>query len=228
MLLTVDIPMFPVRDVMSSVDSPLRSIRTKVYLLTLPPSCSESYSHGSPLWPCTNLEHHSVWESFRDHKRAIRGFGVLVNIEQRKKTACLRDMASFMITDVRIFTGEHVIESGYVIVKDGVIKEVKSGEPRWSDVLPIIHASGNTLLPGLIDAHIHAHDARVAAMENALRFGVTTVLDMHNERDSFMELKRVAGERKDVSDFKCAGRAATIEDGWPAPVVLAKDSGPWV
>lgn len=138
-------------------------------------------------------------------------------------------MTSFTIVDARIFTGDAVIAHGHVVVQDGLITTVASGNPSETDAAaaPIISAAGHTLLPGLIDAHVHCHGTRVSGLERALRFGVTTVMDMHNERDSFMALKTIAARRKDLADFKCAGRAATIDGGWPAPVVLAKDSGPW-
>lgn len=56
-------------------------------------------------------------------------------------------------------------------------------------------------------------------------------MDLHNEVDSFMKIKRVVAERgfeREGADFKCAGNAATIENGWPIPVVLAHDKSPEV
>lgn len=104
-------------------------------------------------------------------------------------------MASFVISDARIFTGDDVIEVGHVVVEKGVIQSIGSGQTDAAPSLPVVSARGCTLLPGLIDAHIHAHDCRVSAMERALRFGVTTIMDMHNERESFMELKKIAASR---------------------------------
>ena len=130
-------------------------------------------------------------------------------------------MASFMIKDARIFTGEDVLESGNVLVEDGIIKYVGNDTPNMD--VRIVSGTGSTLIPGLIDAHIHADKGKVLALEQSLRFGVTTVLDMHNEPVNVAKLKKVAKERKDVADFKSACLAATVDQGWPVPVVTMHD-----
>lgn len=56
-------------------------------------------------------------------------------------------------------------------------------------------------------------------------------MDLHNEVDSFMKIKKAVAEegfKREGADFKCAGIAATIENGWPIPVVLAHDKTPEV
>lgn len=126
-----------------------------------------------------------------------------------------------MLKDVRVFTGEHVLENGNVLVEKGIIKYVGNDVPN-TDV-PIVSGSGSTLIPGLIDAHIHADKGRVLALEQSLRFGVTTVLDMHNEPPNVAKLKKIAKERMDVADFKSCCLAATIDQGWPAPIVTMHD-----
>jgi len=130
-------------------------------------------------------------------------------------------MTSFVIKDVRVFTGEAVLETGSVIVENGIITYVGTNPP--STDLPSTSAPGATLVPGLIDAHIHADKGRVLALEQSLRFGVTTVIDMHNEPKHVKSLKKTAKERHDVSDFKSSCYAATIDQGWPAPVVTRND-----
>ena len=130
-------------------------------------------------------------------------------------------MASFVIYDVRIFTGEEVLESGSVLVEDGTIRYVGRDTPTVD--LPIITASNSTLMPGLIDAHIHADKGQVLAIEQSLRFGVTTVLDMHNESWNVAKLKKIAAQRKDVADFKSACFGATVDQGWPAAIVKMHD-----
>jgi len=58
----------------------------------------------------------------------------------------------------------------------------------------------------------------------ALRFGVTTFMDMHNEIPNVTTLRKQSKENPtDAADFKTCGIAATIENGWPIPVVTAHD-----
>lgn len=130
-------------------------------------------------------------------------------------------MTSFLVQGARVFTGEHVLECGNVLVENGIIKYVGNDAPD-TDV-PIISGSGATLIPGLIDAHIHADKGKVLALEQSLRFGVTTVCDMHNEPPNVAKLKKTAKERNDVADFKSSCLAATIDQGWPVPIVTLHD-----
>jgi len=131
-------------------------------------------------------------------------------------------MASFIIKDAQIFTGEETISKGYIYVSQGKIKAVGaiSSLPKVS--VPTYSKPGHTLLPGLIDCHIHADMANPVALPQALRFGVTTVCEMHNELVNVRKLKKQAQE-PDTAAYKTAGQAATIENGWPIPVITAHD-----
>ena len=131
-------------------------------------------------------------------------------------------MASFLIRDVQIFTGEETISNGFIHVSNGKIKAVGpiSSMPELS--IKTYSKPGHTLLPGLIDCHIHADMANPVALPQALRFGVTTVCEMHNERSNVLKLRKQALE-PDTASYKTAGQAATIENGWPIPVITAHD-----
>jgi imidazolonepropionase-like amidohydrolase len=134
-------------------------------------------------------------------------------------------MSSFVLRDIRIFTGEDTIAEGFIIVEDGKIKSVGP----VSEIAPTPHRTyskpGHTLLPGLIDCHIHADMADPQALPQALRFGVTTVCEMQNELGNVQKLKKQA-LGPDTASYKTAGQAATIENGWPIPVILAHDNRP--
>src|SRR5215469_13904801 len=62
--------------------------------------------------------------------------------------------SEFVVREVRIFDGTRVIAKGDVWVENGMIKAVG---PRLAPPagVPTIDARGKTLLPGLIDAHVH-------------------------------------------------------------------------
>ncbi|KAF2753333.1 hypothetical protein EJ05DRAFT_211555 [Pseudovirgaria hyperparasitica] len=133
-------------------------------------------------------------------------------------------MSSFIIKDARVFTGRTVYETGYVHVADGKIVAVGENEPTdTSPDLHVISRPGHTLLPGLIDCHVHADKGNENALYQSIRFGVTTVCDMHNEPWNIEKLRKLAGSSKEVSDLKAAGLAATVDGGWPMPVVTAHD-----
>ncbi|KAF2810869.1 uncharacterized protein BDZ99DRAFT_508303 [Mytilinidion resinicola] len=131
---------------------------------------------------------------------------------------------NFILSNVRIFTGTSTIESGHITIKNGLIATVSAGAPPADTDIPILSKPGHTVVPGLIDAHMHADKGQALALTQSLAFGVTTVMDMHNETVNVHKLKKLASDKKDeAADFKAAGVAATIDGGWPMPVVMAHD-----
>ncbi|MGA8490925.1 MAG: ABC transporter permease, partial [Terriglobales bacterium] len=65
---------------------------------------------------------------------------------------------TYLIRGARIFVGDgKVIESGAILIRNGEIADVYEGEgpdPRTMKATPI-EAAGKTVLPGLIDVHVH-------------------------------------------------------------------------
>lgn len=133
-------------------------------------------------------------------------------------------MSSFLITEARVFDGENIsLPKGYVFVESGLIKCISEFVPfpLPNDCITI-SGVGCTLVPGLIDAHVHSFD-QVQTLTEALRFGVTTVLDMHSEPEYVAKLKQVAAQRDDVADYKSCCHAATVKGGWPAAIETLHD-----
>ncbi|KAL2787485.1 hypothetical protein BJX66DRAFT_341128 [Aspergillus keveii] len=133
---------------------------------------------------------------------------------------------AYLINHVRIFDGERVtLEDAHVLIENGRIASISSNiPPSLPERCVWIPGSGCTLLPGLIDSHVHVYND-ATFLPNALRFGVTTVLDMHNEPHWFQEMKQMAVARDDVADILSACYAATVKDGWPAAIIqLTSDS----
>ncbi|XDG05477.1 hypothetical protein ABKA04_005092 [Annulohypoxylon sp. FPYF3050] len=132
---------------------------------------------------------------------------------------------SLLIKDVRIFDGENEIPSGSVLVENGLIKQVSEGSLDVPDASTVVISKpGHTLIPGIIDGHIHAHiDEQNTVLGQALKFGVTTVCDMHQEEENLAELRSRALNDPNSADFKTSSQAATILGGWPAAVITAHD-----
>jgi imidazolonepropionase-like amidohydrolase len=122
-----------------------------------------------------------------------------------------RDANSFAVRDVRVFDGTRVLEHANVVVRAGRITAV--GAAALPADLPVIAGAGRTLLPGLIDAHAHVQTE--AGLRNALRFGVTTQLDMLTNVP-FLQAHRAQRDqlvRTTLSDFYSAGTPATSDGG---------------
>ena len=90
----------------------------------------------------------------------------------------------YVITNGKIYTEDKVIDHGYLVVKDGKIAEIASGD--YTGELKTYDAQGQDILPGFIDIHIHGgygKDAMDASEEglqhlaqNLLTEGTTSFL----------------------------------------------------
>lgn len=118
---------------------------------------------------------------------------------------------SFAIRNVRVFDGQQVLERANVVVRDGRITAV-GADAGIADGIATIDGRGKTLLPGLIDAHTHSWGN---AQADALRFGVTSELDMLGDwhRLPGLKLQRESMARTAQADLWSAGAAVTAPDG---------------
>jgi imidazolonepropionase-like amidohydrolase len=118
---------------------------------------------------------------------------------------------SFVIKHARVFDGHKVFEQTDVWVENGKIKGV-GRDLKVPSTLKTIDASGDTLLPGLIDSHTHAWGD---ALNEAEIFGVTTELDMFTDVRFMQQIKKQQAEGKDLdqADLRSAGTLATAPGG---------------
>lgn len=117
----------------------------------------------------------------------------------------------FVIRNVRIFDGSRVIQKGGVWVQNGMIKAVGARVNAPSGVRTI-DGTGETLLPGLIDSHVHTWGT---ALKDALVFGVTTELDMFMDYKYAGQVRKEQAEGKDLdqADLRSAGTLVTAPKG---------------
>ncbi|MFE1785144.1 amidohydrolase family protein [Streptomyces sp. NPDC059506] len=131
-----------------------------------------------------------------------------------------------LIRDVRMFDGERTVAKADVTIEDGLITAVDPGTgpgpgPDADTGGPagtVVDGTGRTLLPGLIDAHTHVLDGSLA---QALRYGVTTELDMFCLPTLLARQRRLAAENDDVADLRSAGTLATAPGGHPTQLLEA-------
>ncbi len=109
--------------------------------------------------------------------------------------------------------GGRPVDNATVVIEGNRIRRVATGKVDFSKEARVIDASGKTILPGLIDNHVHYRDFYG---EIFLAYGVTTVRDLGNplewilaQRDA-VNLGKVAGPR-----IFCAG-GGIYGRGWLA------------
>ena len=130
--------------------------------------------------------------------------------------------------NVDLFDGENSSKATNVLVVDGKIHSIGKNVKPLAGAL-VVGGTGRTLLPGMIDCHVHVFfDTQLA---QAAMFGVTTELDM-------MSVPRVAanfrsqqsgGLADDRADMLSAGAAVTVKSGhgtqfgFPVPTLDSAD-----
>lgn len=124
---------------------------------------------------------------------------------------------SFVVRDVRVFDGATIAEHQSVVVADGRIAAVgPSDSVRVPPGVREVSGAGRTLLPGLIDAHVHVPAFPAGALQQSLNFGVTTVLTMWSSPPLVARLKELETvERPDLASVRTAGTGATAPGGHP-------------
>lgn len=120
---------------------------------------------------------------------------------------------SFAIRDVRVFDGNTTLVHANVVVLHGRIRAVAAGAVIPAGVRTL-DGRGRTLIPGLIDSHAHIFPG---ARADALRFGVTTVLDMFDVSREFKlwRAQRTSLAHTNRADIWAAGLGVTVKGGAP-------------
>lgn len=116
---------------------------------------------------------------------------------------------AYFIHDVRVFDGTNVIESTNVVTNGDHIVGIGSNltAPPGATV---IDGTGQTLMPGLIDAH--AHVFWLNQLNEALLYGETTAIGMWDSPD-LLAYQQCAGPATDRADLIGAGLIGTVAEG---------------
>ncbi|MEA2343980.1 MAG: hypothetical protein QOF63_2149 [Thermoanaerobaculia bacterium] len=115
------------------------------------------------------------------------------------------------ITNVRLFDGTKVIPHATVLI-DGTRIVAAGSKVAVPNDAKVIDGNGKTLLPGLIDSHTHVFPG---SLERALRFGVTTELDMFTSLRTLDPLRaeQAKGPVTNRADIYSAGTLVTVAGG---------------
>ena len=114
---------------------------------------------------------------------------------------------NFVLKNIRLFDGQVWHENSQLVVVDGyVVTDAKDLE------LPEVDGQNGFVIPGLIDAHTHTWGD---ALQQALRFGVTTELDMFTNQNFAQQARasRDLNTPTDRADFFSAGTLVTSPGG---------------
>lgn len=122
-------------------------------------------------------------------------------------------MTNLTFAGVRIFDGQTLADGTHLRVADGRIEAIGGAEiVQPYDVL--VDGAGATLLPGLIDAHVHLLPG---SAQLAATFGVTTIIDQFSKPEVFEpELAAATVGQQVAATVRTAGIGATAPGGHPS------------
>ncbi len=135
---------------------------------------------------------------------------------------------SFAIQHVDVFDGYQMLRDRTVIVDRGMIQSVQPGAQTAAAGAEIIDGRGKTLLPRLIDAHVHI--GQEISLEQAAALGVTTELDMYaSDMKGLMTLRSEMkqGQHPNAADFRTAGFGVTVPGDHPTEFPLPQGMRPF-
>ncbi|MEU2245577.1 amidohydrolase family protein [Streptomyces sp. NPDC019224] len=117
-------------------------------------------------------------------------------------------MSTTAIINARVFDGDRTLEASTVVLDATGILAVGGQAPAGAE---IVDARGGTLLPGLIDAHVHTNAESLAL---ALRFGVTTELEMQGTNTADNRAHITGNDA--LADVRSSGFGITPPGGHPS------------
>jgi imidazolonepropionase-like amidohydrolase len=113
-------------------------------------------------------------------------------------------------------TGAPPVPNSLLVVFDGKIVSVGAATPEALKALPaaaqIVSAEGKWIIPGLIDAHVHAESEE--DLKAMLRWGVTSVRLMAEDVAAAEKLAKASGARADIPEIFPAAPIFTVRGGW--------------
>lgn len=115
-----------------------------------------------------------------------------------------------LLQNVRMLENGQLSEPLSILMQGGLITDI--GDIATTDNLTVIDGVDGTVLPGLIDSHTHSYGS---SLNDALRFGVTTSLDMFTDR-KLLPTARTARDSTGPTgnaDMYSAGMLATAPGG---------------
>ena len=130
------------------------------------------------------------------------------------RTAAPQTEKPLVFRNVDVFDGSRLVRNTNVVVRDGMIRAIGQDIALPSSA-EVIDGKGKTLLPGLIDAHVHLGIALGEQfLRDALSFGVTTELEMWGSDASLaLRNKITSSDITDLADLRTAATGITVPRG---------------
>jgi len=120
-----------------------------------------------------------------------------------------QDHYDLIFTNIVLFDGYSFQPSVTVFIKNGIVEQVITGNQDYrATATTVINGNGKTLMPGLINAHVHLQGKK-ENLKEAARAGVLTLLDLFNTSDTL----RHYNDSSQYASYFSAGICVTAPKG---------------
>jgi len=134
---------------------------------------------------------------------------------QAEQTSASQDILVIKNGTIIDGTGADPIENGAVIIRGNRIQEVgKAADLIFPNTADIIDARGQTILPGIINSHVH-HGGPYEQRRRFLEAGVTSVCDLGSPLEEISLFQKTQGAEGPAARGFYAGQIVTAPGGYP-------------
>lgn len=119
--------------------------------------------------------------------------------------------ADLIISNITLFDGDSVYNNiSIAVIGEKIVAIDKKLNYKSTDS---IDGTGKTIIPGLINSHVHISKAN--ELQEAIMAGVFVVLDMHKSNEKTADTLRLYQDSLQYASFYSAGFGATVPNGHP-------------
>ncbi len=134
-----------------------------------------------------------------------------------------------IIQNVKLFDGDQVFEKATIFINEDKVEKIITNQVTEFEGQHIIDGDGLCLIPGLINAHVHAYDPD--HLKEAVEAGVLTLLDMFNRRSNIDSLRQLGDSSSHHAYYYSAGPTVTVPGGHgsqfgPVPLIQTAEAVP--
>lgn len=122
---------------------------------------------------------------------------------------CAPKPSSMLIKDVKLFDGLQVARKVDVLIVDGIITQIMDRNLVTSAAV-VIDGSGKTIIPPLVNSHVHVHQP--AQLKESQAHGIGAMLDLYSTSETARQLLMYK-DSLSYADYYTSGPGATAPSG---------------
>jgi imidazolonepropionase-like amidohydrolase len=127
-------------------------------------------------------------------------------------TTSIQKKHDLIIQNVTLFDGENVLENATIYVDKGVILKIESVSNKYPFYSKeVIDGKGKTIIPGLIDSHVHTTEAK--DLRTSAKAGILTMLDLFAAKEDSLNYLRELSQSYEYAYYFSSGICATAPGG---------------